>query len=174
LSGALFSENEIKGRYLDLFEIAEEFCLNFNEGANPPLVEVDPALLYMVVVATYDDISRYKAFHLTDPTTQRSNAVKRAAYATKWILHFDPLIFPTMGHASGTSGHTHDALANAIFAMHISLSNLQQFTGVKFDLSQKLYYDLLYDLVYRQLGSDALMLIYDMVCDVALKNSIIE
>jgi hypothetical protein len=171
--GALFTEEEIKGRFLDFFEIAQEFCECYNEGA-PTLVEVDPALLYMVVTATYDDIGRYKAYHLSDPVHQRSNAVKRAAYATKWLLHFDPLIFPQMGHITGPTGHTHDALANAMFAIHFSLANLQQFTSEKFDLSKKMYYDLMYDLVFRQLNSDALILIYEMIADTALGNKLIE
>ena len=169
----LFSEAEIKSRYSDFFEIAQNFCVDYNDGLENP-VEIDPALLYMVVVGTYDDISRYKAYHLSDPAHQRSNAIKRAAYATKWIMHFDPLIFPAMGHMSGEKKHSHDALANAMFSIHFSLANLQQYTGVKFDLSKKLQYDLMYDLVFRQLNSDSLILIYDMIADTAQKNNIIE
>ena len=111
MAGTLFTEDEIRSRFLDFFEIAQDFCESYNDGQEN-IVEIDPALLYMMVVATYDDISRYKAYHLSDPATQRSNAVKRAAYATKWILHFDPLIFPMMGHATGSGKHTHDALVN--------------------------------------------------------------
>jgi hypothetical protein len=173
VASILFTEDEIQGRFVDFFEIAEEFCEQYNDGA-PTLIEIDPALLYMVVTATYDDIARYKAYHLSDPAHQRSNAVKRAAYITKWIMHFDPLILPQMGHITGSAGHTHDALTNAMFAIHLALANLQQFTSVKFDLSKKMLYDLMYDLVFRQLSSDALILIYGMVADIALGTALIE
>jgi hypothetical protein len=120
------------------------------------------------VVALYDDISRYKEYHLTDPETQRSNAIKRAAYGAKWITHFSPLIFPPMGHETGQhSVENGDALANSVFALHFALTNVEIEAGVPFQLSSEYYYQLIYDLTYRGLSSDALILFFQSIADLA-------
>ena len=143
------------------------FCDTFNEGQEVK-AEIDPALLYLCVVSIYDDISRYKEYHLTDPEKQLSNPIKRAAYGVKWITHFCPIIFPQMGHATGQhSAENGDALANAVFALHFALTNVEIEAGTGFQLSTEYYYQIIYDLTYRGLTADALILFFQSIADLA-------
>lgn len=159
----VFDEETIKGRYKDIYEIAEAFCDSYNIGQRVE-VEIDPSLLFLAVVATYDDIARYKVYHLTDPIAQKSNAVKRAAFAVRWFMHFSPLIFPKMGHISGGEGPENaDTLANAMFALHYALENLRQQTGVHFNIRKEVLFNLIYDLLYRKVSADSLILFFDTI-----------
>jgi hypothetical protein len=170
----VFPEEVIAARFRDFFVIANDFCSTYN-NAFPEMVpaEVDRANLFMTVVATYDDIARYKSYHLSDPSAQRANAIKRSAFASKWIMRFSPIIHPKISHLTGTSKNTHDSLSNAMFAIHLSLVNIINMTNVKFDLSDLVYYDLLYDLMFRNMDSDALMFIYDRFSDLAKGTDIV-
>lgn len=161
----LFSEAEIKQRFEDIYDLACGFCDEYNKGQGVR-AEIDPALLYLCVVSIYDDISRYKEYHLTNPENQRSNAIKRAAYGAKWITHFSPIIFPQMGHDTGQeNAENGDALANAVFALHFALTNVEIEAGATFQLSKEYYYQFVYDLTYRGLTSDALILFFQSIAD---------
>ena len=163
----LFDESTIKERYKDFFEIADNFCSEYNKGQNVK-VEIDPSLLYLAVVAIYDDIARYKVYHLKNPVRQKANPVKRAAFAVKWLMHFSPLIFPKMGHATGRSAPENaDALANAMFALHFAMMNLRGHVGVIFYLQRNVQFELIYDLLYRGLTTDSLIMLFDIVCQLA-------
>jgi hypothetical protein len=173
LENPLFSEEEIKSRYRDFFQIASAFCDSYERISHHP-AEIDTSLLYLVVSSTYQDITRYKLYHLRDPFSEKSNGIKRSAYATKWILRFNPIIIPTSAHKTGNPENSHDALANAMFSIHYSLSNIRMFVDNDFSLSKKIYYSLLYDLIYRPFGEDALLFIYEMLADLGLGEKIIE
>lgn len=163
----LFTEAEIKQRFEDFYDLACGFCDAYNDG-QAVKAEIDPSLLYLCVVSIYDDISRYKEYHLTNPETQRSNAIKRAAYGAKWITHFSPIIFPQMGHETGQeNAENGDALANAVFALHFSLTNVEIEAKASFQLSNEYYYQMIYDLTYRGLSSDALILFFQSIADLA-------
>lgn len=163
----LFTEADIQQRFEDLYDLACGFCDEYNVGQDVR-AEIDPSLLYLCVVSLYDDVSRYKEYHLTDPSTQRSNAIKRAAYGAKWITHFSPIIFPQMGHETGLHGAENgDALANAVFALHFALTNVEIEAGATFQLSNEYYYQLIYDLTYRGLSADALILFFQSIADLA-------
>lgn len=163
----LFDEATIKERFEDFFEIADKFCEQYNKGQEVK-VEIDPSLLYLAVVAIYDDVARYKAYHLTNPIKQKANPVKRAAYAVKWLMHFSPLIFPQMGHASGDKKiEDADTLANAMFALHFAMMNLRVHTGTNFNLRTEMHFELIYDLLYRGLTTDSLIILFDVVCALA-------
>ncbi len=168
----LFDEKTIQERFEDFFDVADQFCLDYNKGQEIQ-VEIDPSLLYLAVVAIYDDVARYKAYHLKNPVKQKSNPVKRAAYAVKWLMHFSPLTFPQMGHISGQSGPENgDTLANAMFALHFAMINLRVHTGVNFSLKRETQFELIYDLLYRGLTTDALILLFDILCDLASTGSV--
>lgn len=168
----LFDEETIESRFEDLFDIADQFCANYNKGQKVS-VEIDPSLLYLALVAIYDDIARYKAYHLQNPVKQKANPVKRAAYAVKWIMHFTPLIFPQMGHTTGQEApENSDVLANAMFAVHLALMNLRAHTGVNFNLKTEVHFELIYDLLYRGLSSDALILYFDTISQIVSEKSI--
>ena len=91
----LFTEQDLEKRFSDIYAIAIEFCEVFGKefgdefGALP---KVDPGRLYLTVMSAFDDIARYKTYHLKNPQIQKSSAIKRAAFLTKWILHFSPLV----------------------------------------------------------------------------------
>lgn len=162
-----FDEETTKARFEDFFDVADKFCAIYNEGQSVP-VEIDPSLLYLAVVAIYDDVARYKAYHLKNPVKQKANPVKRAAFAVKWLMHFSPLIFPQMGHLSGQHPPENgDPLANAMFALHFALMNLRAHTNVYFFLKREIHFELLYDLIYRGLTTDALILLFDIFSTLA-------
>lgn len=163
----LFDEATIRQRFEDFYDIADKFCEEYNRDQEVK-VEVDPSLLYLAVVAIYDDVARYKAYHLPNPVKQKANPVKRAAYAVKWLMHFSPLMFPQMGHASGgRKVEDADTLANAMFALHFAMMNLRVHTGTNFNLKTELHFELIYDLLYRGLTTDSLILLFDVVCELA-------
>lgn len=168
----LFTEEEIRSRFEDFFDVADKFCEAYNVDQEVE-VEIDPSLLYLAVVAIYDDIARYKAYHLTNPFQKKSNPVKRAAYAVKWLMHFSPLVFPKMAHVTGGyKPENADTLANAMFAIHFAMINLRVHTGVNFDLNRELKFEIMYDLFYRGLTTDSLILLFDIVCSLASTGSV--
>ena len=168
----LFDEETIKARYEDFYDIADQFCVEYNEGQGVK-VEIDPSLLYLAVVAIYDDVARYKAYHLKNPVKQKANPVKRAAFAVKWLMHFSPLVFPQMGHVTGqASPENGDTLANAMFAMHFALMNLRVHTGANFSLKRDTHFELIYDLLYRGLTTDALILLFDIISSIVKAGSV--
>ena len=173
MSLQLFSDAEIGLRYNHLFRLTEQFCSAYN-SSHAVQAEVDPSRLYLVVVATYDDIARYKEYHLSSPATQRSNAIKRGAYAAKWLMHFSPIIFPDVGHLRNSNNASHDCLINAAFAVHFALINVQQFTSVNCDLADEIHYSLLYDLMYRNIGGETLILFLEAVATIASGKKLIQ
>jgi hypothetical protein len=169
-----FSEEEIQQRFEDFFDIARDFCDSFNRGQSAR-VAVDPFLLFQCVVATYDDIARYKSYHLKNPATQKANAIKRAAYAVKWIIHFSPLIFPQLAHDNEDEAVEVDddaVLANVMFAMHFALINLREYAQRSFNLNRELNFEIMYDLLYRNLSPEALMLFFHNVAELARTGQI--
>ena len=161
----LFTEKQIKERFEDFYDIACGFCDDFSRG-HEVKAELDPSLLYLCVVSIYDDISRYKEYHLADPSQQKSNAVKRAAFGAKWISHFSPIIFPSAGHDSGQNAvEDGDVLVNAVFALHFALINIEEEAGASFQLSGEYYYQFIYDLTYRGMSADALILFFQTIAD---------
>jgi hypothetical protein len=168
----LFDEATIQERFKDFFDIADKFCDEYNEGQDVK-VEIDSSLLYLAVVAIYDDVARYKAYHLPNPIKQKANPIKRAAYAVKWLMHFSPLIFPQMGHATGRHApEDADTLANAMFALHFAMMNLRVHTGTNFSLKQEMHFELIYDLLYRGLTTDSLILLFDVVSALAITGDV--
>lgn len=168
----LFDEETLKQRFEDFYDIADKFCTSYNEGQEVK-VEIDASLLYLAVVAIYDDIARYKAYHLQNPVKQKSNPVKRAAYSVQWLMHFSPLIFPQMGHVTGQhKPENADTLANAMFAIHFAMMNLRAHTGVNFNLTTDMHFELIYDLLYRGLTTDSLIILFDVVSTLAKTNDV--
>ena len=173
----LFSSEEIEGRFLDLWELAERFQQSYTEKTKVVL-KLDVDRLYLIVISTYDDIARYKFYHLSNPYEERSDAIKRAAYLTKWITSFKPF------HAMHDDDHEDvdidnsqkddSHLVNEEFAISIALVNLNVHCDRDFFLSVEKEYELIYDLMYRNLSDDALMLLYKTFVDVVSQTEFIE
>tara|TARA_B100000609_G_C17019706_1_gene333039 strand:- start:158 stop:691 length:534 start_codon:yes stop_codon:yes gene_type:complete len=174
VSNILFPESEIRKRYEDFYKIAEQFCDKYNVDQSV-IAEFDPSLLYLCVVSIYDDIARYKIYHLKRPEDQRSNSIKRAAYGVKWIMHFSPIVFPQMGHITGAAHPENtDALANAMFAMHFALVNLREYADTPFNLKRSALFEIMYDLLYRNMNSDSMLLYFQVIADLAKTYDIKE
>jgi hypothetical protein len=139
-------------------------------GLHPHLeFSLDPMISANVAIATYDDIDRYKSYHLRNRvsglSSQRSDVVKRAAYFTKWITKLRPLMFirKTSAYPSPDLG----LLANESFAIEFAVSLISAELKKDISLTDKMVADLLYDLHHRHLGDDALLSLFQVVVDVA-------
>lgn len=158
----LFSEEQIKGRFLDLGEIVQNFLDDFEEEAESKL-SVDWSRLYVATVSAYDDVARFKAYHLEDPRADLSDAIKRCAFLTKWLIREMPLSFPS---ERGTTFGGH-VLANEALAIRVSMANLSVFCGQDIEFTEQKLWEFIYDLKYREFTSDSLIAIYQMIAEMA-------
>ena len=168
----LFTQQDLEKRFSDTYAIAIEFCEFFgDEFGAPP--KVDPDRLYLTVISAFDDIARYKTYHLKNPSIQKSSAIKRAAFLTRWILHFSPLVcdVDTLNNlkTNDLGGHV---LINTYFALHLAFTNIQDHSGSNFALSNAHYYELVYDLTYRGLSAEALILHYQTLSELLIANDL--
>jgi hypothetical protein len=171
----LFSSEELEGRFTDLFELAERFQIDF-EKEHGVTLNLNVARLYLTVISTYDDITRYKFYHLSNPYEERSDAIKRAAYLTKWLTtRFKPWNVMREGPIEDMAAISQDGtdLVNEFFAVSIAVANLNLHSHKDFFLEDAKHYELIYDLVYRNLTDDALMLFYKTLVDLATGEPVI-
>lgn len=169
----LFTEQDLEKRFSDIHAIAVEFCEVFGKefGARP---KVDPGRLYLTVTSTFDDIARYKTYHLKNPSIQKSSAIKRAAFLTKWILHFSPLVcdVDALNKLKINELGEHVTI-NTYFALHLAFTNIQDHSKSSgFALSRAHYYELVYDLTYRGLSAEALILHYQTLSELLIANDL--
>jgi hypothetical protein len=163
----LFSSEDLEARFADLWELAERFKTSYEAEFSVRLA-LNIAPLYLIIISTYDDIARYKFYHLSNPYEERSDAIKRAAYLTKWITRFKPFrVVRDQVHAESLAEASRDGadLVNEFFAVSVALVNLNLHTDKDFVLSAQKEYELVYDLLYRYLSDDALMLFYQTLVD---------
>ena len=176
----MYTDGDIKERFEDFYDIARDFCDDFNLDQSVK-AEVDPTAMYLAVVALYDDVARYKEYHLSDSENQKSNSIKRAVFSVKWIMRFSPIIFPRKGHVAieksvdndpfFTSNFSdQDVLVNAVFALHFAFINIELDCGENFRVSSEYYYQILYDLLYRDMSGDALILIFQIISDMSAQD----
>ena len=109
--------------------------------------------LFLTVKSAYDDIWRYKLYHLDDEKNRRSNGVKRAAYLCKWINKFKPIEYAD--HAKADSLHDiSELLVNADFSQWIAHAHIAADKGGShFQFSNRYLFELLYDLTFRELAA---------------------
>lgn len=165
-STSLFSEATLKERFKDLFVIAGSHCARFNSSrGDAPPVSVNEAALLHVVWSAYDDIARFKAYHHEHVPHARSNAVKRAAYLTKWILRLKPIVRAPVEEALTPEALRVDRsrLVNEHFALRVGCRALICEKTPRFRLAPHAHYRLTYDFLYRELSGDALVSIYEIL-----------
>ena len=168
----LFTEQDLEKRFSDIYAIAAGFCETFGDefGARP---KVDPSRLYLTVTSAFDDIARYKTYHFNKPLIQKSSAIKRAAFLTKWILNFSPLVCDVDALSNlKTNEPGEDVLINAYFALHLAFTNIEDHSKSPFKLSNDHYYELVYDLTYRGLSAEALILHYQTLSELLIANDL--
>lgn len=137
----------------------------------------DHLVMLNVVHSAMDDIWRFKSYHLRDPN-KRSDAVKRAAFLTKWIIRFRPIYYARILSADDPAAafdkKDTTLLVNEGFAVHISLTTLATEVGVeKILLDPDFYANFLYDLHYRNYPEDALLAMYDVMRSAVKGKSVI-
>jgi hypothetical protein len=140
----------------------------------------DPLVMMSVSVSALDDIWRWKLYHLrASGGTALSDAVKRATFFTKWIVKFRPVYFsnrPTVATAFVSSFDKADStlLINEHFAIHVSLSTLAIKAGKpSIILEAETMAALLYDLHYRNINADALMIWYRLLSMISEDKNVI-
>ena len=117
--------------------------------------------LFLSIKSAHDDIARYKAYHLSDPRNGTANSVKMAAYLCKWICRFKVIEPETT--PDGNSEDVTGILLNGRFALFLAR------TLIGAELREPFYFvntygdEFEYDLLYREIGEDGLLHIFQMI-----------
>ena len=165
----MFSTEDVKERYTVLVDLCLDFIAVMEGRHASSKLRFDHLVMANVAKSAMDDIWRYKAYHQRN-RDKKSNAVKRAAYFTKWITRLRPIYFNRPGPDEGQGFDHQDTslLLNEGFALHFS------FTTIAGELKRESLFpepefmvDLMYDLRYRGLSGNALMTVFEMIYSAA-------
>jgi hypothetical protein len=167
----IFSDEELEDRFLNLYKTAEKYRVGL-EGKLGVRLVTDPRLIYLTTISAFDDIERYKAYHLEKPYRDRSDAVKRSAFLTKWIVKIGP--YQTVFNDGDDPRDIKPALANILFALAVSTVNICIDCKKDFKLSELTAHELCYDLLYRSVNEDALLSIFQKFVHIINDCKIIE
>jgi hypothetical protein len=161
-----FSLDELRTRFVDHWNLAETYCHEIGQEFGVK-AEISVRRLYLTIITTYEDIARYKNFHLDDPFTQKSDAIKRASYLAKWLCRFKPLYV-----GEGSSENEIDSvefdktvIVNELFALHLAAIHLSVDVGRDFVIADEKAYEIAYEMMFRHLSEDSYMLIFQMFRD---------
>jgi hypothetical protein len=163
--GPLFSDAYILQRCFDLHASFEVFKATYEAKTTAKVsLGIDPAVLYLAVKSYFDDITRFKRYHLSDPPVEKADSVKQSAFMVKWLTRMKP-IFVLRKHdfARGTLAvdpNDESALINEAFALSIGF----EYLGIY--LTKAKYKEILYDLSYRRLTDDGLLLFFQTLKDI--------
>ena len=137
------------------FGHAKLYVAQRNSREGQPQLMVNPNALFLAVKSAYDDIYRYREYHLKEEN--RSNCVKRAAYLCKWLCKIKPIEYQ---EPPKDITDINGLMVNAEFSLFLAKSHIVAETGVQFRFSDQYVFELLYDLTYRTLDEDALLHIF--------------
>jgi hypothetical protein len=130
----------------------------------------DPIVALNVSTATYDDIDRYKSYHLRHTPGNLSDVVKRAAYFTKWTVKFRPIMFERLDPAP--SSQDMGLMINETLAISWAMDLISADVGHDVRLTLKSMTAILYDLHYREFGTDSLLGWFQVVVDLARARAV--
>lgn len=173
-----YTSDEIDRRTIYLAERCFEF-LKAIENENPTWeLDFDPLVLMDVAASAMEDIWCFKVRHLKN-AQKRSDAIKRAAYFTKWIVKYRPIYFlrPTLGKQFSESFDPNDStlMINESFALHVALGSLAtEARKPHLFPTPELLADLLFDLHRRSLSDEGLMMMYQLLRSVARNEKILQ
>ena len=163
-----FAPEVIRARFIDHWVLADDFLegLELEYGIKTGL---DVRRLYLVIVSCYKDIERFKNFHLNDPFSQKSDAIKRASYLSKWFCRFKP-IYVVGSEANildqlGDIGIDKSTLVNEMFAIYVASIHLSSDIKRPFLIGAEKGHELAYEMLYRHLSEDSFMLFYQLLLD---------
>ena len=145
---------------------AEQYVRRYNAAEPKSLpLRVNPRSLFLAIKSTYDDIYRYKAYHHQDPRSNLSNSVKRAAYLCKWFCRTKPIELASQP-STPTEADYDDitaSLINGAFALYLARVHIGQELENPFFYSAQYLNEFQYDLLYRNLGDDGLLHIFQNI-----------
>ena len=158
------SIEEVTQDFSDHLVRLQEYIAAWNADPDNADHQVRPnaQALFLAVKSAHDDIVRYKIYHLNDPRTGVSNAVKISAYLCKWICRFKVIELvepdPKRDHEDVTA-----ILLNGSFALFLARSLIGTELRTPFFFRKRYFDEFQYDLMYRELGEDGLLHIFQMV-----------
>lgn len=117
--------------------------------------------LFLSIKSAHDDIVRYKAYHLADPRNGTANSVKMAAYLCKWICRFKVIEPETT--QDGSSEDVTGILLNGRFALYLARTLIGAELREPFHFVNTYGDEFEYDLLYREIGEDGLLHIFQMI-----------
>lgn len=125
-------------------------------------VRANPQALFLATKSAHDDIVRYKAYHLADPRNGISNSVKMSAYLCKWVSRFKVVELAD----TNTEGDHEDVTAillNGAFALFLCRCLIGAELRTPFYYASMYSDEFQYDLLYREIGEDGLLHIFQMI-----------
>lgn len=163
---ATFQPEDLEDRFIALDLTCRDFAADLEVGLpSGHQVGVDRAVLYDVLVSAYYDIMRYKSWHQTDPSVEKSDSIKRAAFFTKWLVRLKPIWVSRPEYKPTRKDCT--VLVNERFALEWAFANLSFELGKKCPSpTERKFYELLYDIHFRDISSDALISIFQLYYDI--------
>lgn len=167
-----FDTAYIIDRYLEHWDLAEEFCEAFMTSLDLPVdyAVVDVRRLKFAVESAYQDIARYKQYHQENPQTDLLDCTKRCAYLLKWIVKFKPIA--TRGDDIDNEQLDFAELINEAFALYLFDIHLSDEIGEDIGLSILKVQQLAYDLMYRQISVDGWISIFQMLKDCCVPKNL--
>ena len=167
-----YPKRGVQIRFVDGLRHVEIFLANYNDIYKTD-VRFDPGKLYLVFKSAMDDVQRYKDYHFGRNATKLADAVKRAAFVTKWLLRFRPLWEPLDDFHGNLSGAAHRPaiIVNEEFAISLSLLYLSEHINEDIRISPAKL-EVLYNFLYRDLSDDSFMLFYQLIIDAKTKREL--
>jgi hypothetical protein len=167
-----FTIEEMQKRVVDHWEFADDFIDAYTTAYGIDQLEsrivVNRRRLAMATESAYQDIARYKIYHQRDPWNSKLDSVKRSAYLSKWICRFKPLVvISASGHDPDLNDEELDdvELVNEFFCIFLFETHLSQEIGYDVGLSDRKGAEFAYDLLYRVIGVDGWIAIFQLVKD---------
>lgn len=156
----LVPDDVLQDRFSEHYAFAKMFLEEWHKRGIGPKMVINENSLFLSVKSAYDDIYRYKMYHLDDSGIKRSNGVKRAAYLCKWICKCKPIEYAS--YDKDVSLHDISGLlVNADFAQWLARVHISADSDKRhFQFSNRYLFELLYDLTFREINGDALLHIF--------------
>jgi hypothetical protein len=161
----LFPLSLLREHYADHYAFARRYVELVNAKFGTRLF-VNPSALFIAVKSTYDDIERYKLYHIENPTETKSNSVKRVAYLTKWIVKSRPIQYSPDHDLKNVTPY----IANAGFALALARAHIAAEIKKEFFFTLAKETEMIYDLSYREMTGDGLLALYQGFYDLLLNN----
>jgi hypothetical protein len=173
-----FPESKLKENYAVFCAYAEKIAEIARQKYPHMSPTVDLVVALNVVQSAYDDIKRYKMYHLEDFQKNKSDAAKRAAYFTKWILKLRPIMVNHDRSYLAAAEKTKDRslFLNEFLAISWGLDNLAAEQGIQgIRLRRRALANILYDFHFREINGDGLIALFLLLSDLAKdRTSILE